>query len=366
MRDERNLQYSIDGGKKLSKIDDIRGFINAEHLDAVLLSDEMEVSWATGFTGDDSHCLITKDEAVFYTDFRYLEQAHFQISGFEIVETGYAERLKRISHSIGKTVGIDFKRTSLSEKAEFESVFCGAVFRDISPFLDELRMIKSQDEIMRQKEGAKITQDAFHHVLKLIKLGMSENDINAELIYFFNKNGAEPSFKPIVASGENGSMPHATVSNRRIKNGDLITMDFGVKYKGICTDFTRTIAVGGIEKDKQIVYNTVNNAHKAALSALKPGTTGKDVDAAARDVIDNAGYRGRFGHGTGHGVGLEIHEAPRLSVASSDVLRPGMVVTVEPGIYIPKEFGVRIEDMLLITKDGYENFYTAEKEIIII
>lgn len=353
----------------MNRIKVIREALKAADIDAAFLGDEVEVSWATGFTGDDSHCLITQSESLFYTDFRYEEQAHMQLDGYDIVITSFQERLLTAAKTIfgsASTVGIDFTRTSVSQMKKIEEAFEGISIKDISNLIDSLREIKTPDELDRQRKGAQITQNAFYHILKIIKPGISENDINAELLYYFHKNGAEPSFRPIIASGENSSMPHASVTGRKIKQNDFITMDFGVKYMGICTDFTRTIAVGGIEKDKRMVYNTVNNAQKAALNMLRPGITGKMADKAARDVIDNAGYRGCFGHGTGHGVGLEIHESPRLSVASDDVLKPGMVLTVEPGIYIPKEYGVRIEDMLLITEHGYENFYTADKELIII
>lgn len=350
----------------MSRIDDIRDILKKKELDSLLLSDVAEVSWATGFSGDDSHCIVTKSDAVFFTDFRYTEQAGKEVTSFVTVETGGDNRLDYIGKYAGARVGIDFERTSMSELKSFKEKLGAKDFVDISAQIKTLRMIKDDSEIARMREGAAITQDAYAHILSIFKEGMTENDLNAELIYFFNKRGAEPSFKPIIASGENGSMPHAVVSDRKIKGGDLVTMDIGVKYKGVCTDFTRTFAVGGIEKDKLLVYNTVKNAQQAALCALRSGVTGRQADEAARSVIYNAGYKGYFGHGTGHGVGLEIHEAPRLSTASNDVLEPGMVVTAEPGIYLPGRFGVRIEDMLLITKDGYENFYTADKDIIII
>lgn len=350
----------------MNRVDEIRTILEKRGLDGIILSDIYEVSWATGFTGDDSHCVVTKDDAVFFTDFRYTEQAENQVRDFEIAETGGDDRVERMSKLAKGRVGIDFTRTSVAELKRYENELDADAFEDISADIAALRMIKSEDEISRMREGARITEEAFYHIAGYIKEGMTENDINAEMIFFFNKRGAEPSFKPIIASGENGSMPHAVVSDRRVRRGDFITMDFGVRYKGVCTDFTRTIALGGIEKDELMVYNTVKSAQQAALCALKPGVTGKQADEAARSVIYNAGYKGYFGHGTGHGVGLEIHEAPRLSTASRDVLAPGMVVTAEPGIYLPGRFGVRIEDMLLITKDGYENFYTADKDIIII
>ncbi|MBQ4062138.1 MAG: aminopeptidase P family protein [Christensenellaceae bacterium] len=350
----------------MKKLDDIRKLLCA---DAALITYEPDVAWLTEFTGDSSSVLITEKNAYFLTDFRYTEQAKNEIDDcFEVVEVPFGKFISVIENIMSAdgaySVGIDYTHTTLNDMDTYGDI--SAEILDISGILPMLRSIKTQKETERMKRGAKITENAFYHMLGIIKEGVSERDLYAEMIYFFHKNGVEPSFTPIIASGENSSMPHARISDRRLKKGDFITMDFGVKYEGICTDFTRTVALFGVEEQQKMIYNTVKYAQSAALEALRPGISGREADAAARDIINAAGYADSFGHGTGHGVGVEIHEAPRLSLTSESVLSEGMVVTVEPGIYLAGKMGVRIEDMAVITKDGCENFYTADKELIII
>jgi len=229
-----------------------------------------------------------------------------------------------------------------------------------------LRTIKTPEEIEKMRKGAKITADTFYHMTKVIKPGVSEYDLLAEMIYFFHKNGVKPSFEPIIATGPNSSLPHATISDRKVQNGDFVTMDFGVIYEGQCTDFTRTVAVGGVAPELEMIYNIVQKAQLATLAALRPGITGGDVDAVARNIITDAGYGAFYEHGTGHGVGVEIHEAPWFRRDNPQVLEAGMIGTVEPGIYLPGQGGVRIEDMVAITEDGYENFYTVSKDLIVL
>ena len=347
----------------MNKLEKLRAGIAAEQ---VLITKEADVTWLTGFTGDSSQVLVGREEAFFFTDSRYTEQAEKQLSAdYTIIETGAADRIAEIGKRCSGSVGIDYANTSLAEMAGYEAEI-RADFSDYGDLLIGLRSIKDETELSAMREGAKLTEDAFYHVLKYFKEGVSEQDIYAELIYYFHKHGAVPSFTPIIASGENSSMPHAGVTDRRFRRGDFVTMDFGCIYKGMCTDFTRTVALFGVAERQKIVYNTVAYANLEGLAALKAGITGMEADLAARSVIEKAGYGAYFGHGTGHGVGVEIHEQPRLAKNSQTILQSGMVVTVEPGIYLPGEMGVRIEDMAVITADGCENFYTAEKELIII
>jgi len=334
--------------------------------DFVLIAKEADVTWLTGFTGDSSQVLISKGKAYFFTDSRYTEQAQKQLSkDYHIIETNAAERIVQIGKYCSDTLGIDYANTTLAEMDEYRNEIC-CRFADYGDLLISLRSIKDEAELAAMRSGAKITQDAFYHVLKYFKEGVSEQDIYAELIYYFHKHGAVPSFTPIIASGENSSMPHAGVTDRKFCKGDFITMDFGCIYGGMCTDFTRTVALFGVAEREKIVYNTVAYANAEGLAALKAGITGEEADRAARNIIEKAGFGEYFGHGAGHGVGVEIHEQPRLSRSVHTILQSGMVVTVEPGIYLPGEMGVRIEDMAVITADGCENFYTAEKELIII
>ncbi len=352
----------------MKKLDDMRKTMG---VDAALITNELDVSWLTGFTGDSSQALVLADAAYFLTDFRYTEQANKQAGEFfTVIETAPQDRLKKTDELLrshgAKSVGLRFTGVTLSDMEDYRAAI-KAEFSDISDVLVKLRMIKDETEIEHMREGARITEAAFRRMLSIIKAGVSERELYSEMVFFFHKNGAEPSFTPIIASGENSSMPHAGVTDRLLKAGDFLTMDFGVKYKGVCTDFTRTVALFGVDGREKKIYNIVKCAQQAGLDALRPGMGCRKADAAARDIIVSAGYGEQYGHGTGHGVGAEIHEAPRLSPAAADIpLEAGMVVTVEPGIYIAGSMGVRIEDMAVITQDGYENFYTADKELIII
>lgn len=339
---------------------------NAMNTDFVFLTKESDVTWLTGFTGDSSQALVSRASAYFFTDSRYTEQAQKQLSAdWQIIETNAAERIPTIGNHCGGQIGIDYANTSLSEMEEYRR-HIGGTFSDYGTLLTDLRSIKDEAELTAMTEGAEITQNAFYHLLKYIREGVSEWELYAELVYFFHKHGAVPSFPPIIAGGENSSMPHAGVTHRKLRKGDFLTMDFGCICKGMCTDFTRTVALFGVAEREKMVYNTVKCANLEGLAALKAGVTGEEADRAARDVIEKAGFGQYFGHGTGHGVGVEIHEQPRLSRNVPTVLRSGMVVTVEPGIYLPGKMGVRIEDMAVVTADGCKNFYTAEKELIII
>jgi Xaa-Pro aminopeptidase len=233
--------------------------------------------------------------------------------------------------------------------------------------VEALREIKSTGELAAIKKAAHLTDAAFYYLLGIIRPGMSELEIVALLYKFFLDNDSEGfSFDPIVASGENSSKPHAVAGRRKIRRGDLVTFDIGCKIDGYCSDFTRTVAIGAIDPELKKIYNIVLEANLRVLSKIADGISGFDADAAARDYINSEGFGGSFGHGTGHGVGLEIHEAPRLGASSKQILRAGMVVTDEPGIYLPGIGGVRIEDLVLVTNDGCEALSHAKKELIIL
>jgi Xaa-Pro aminopeptidase len=237
----------------------------------------------------------------------------------------------------------------------------------VDSLVDKLRETKKEKEIECIKKAQQIAEEAFAHSLELIKPAVSEKDIALALDFYMLSHGAEAvSFDTIVVSGKNSSMPHGVPTDKKIENGDFVTMDFGAVYNGYHSDMTRTVAVGEPTEKQKEIYSVVLKAQKAALSVLKAGVPCSEADKAARDVIEAAGYKEFFGHGTGHGVGIEIHEAPTLSPRSKADLGEGNVVTIEPGIYIPNEFGVRIEDMALITKDGFVNLTSCEKELIIL
>ena len=340
--------------------------------DCVIISSPENRRYFTGFNSSDGFLVITNDEAIFFTDSRYIEAAQNQITVCKSV------LLRRVSETIvpylkEKNIENIYLETERLTVAELNSLkkafdFCKVEAKEeVDEIINKARAVKTDYEVDCIKKAQKIAEDAFSHILNFIKEGVTEKEIALELDFFMLKNGAEAvSFETIAVSGKNSSMPHGVPTDKKIENGDFITMDFGAVYNGYHSDMTRTVIVGKPTEKQKEVYETVLKAQKSALEVLKNGVTGFDADKVARDIIEKAGYKENFGHGTGHGVGIEIHESPNLSPYSKATLETGNVVTVEPGIYIPDEFGVRIEDMALITEDGYINLTSCEKELIIL
>lgn len=354
----------------MNKFAKLRAYMAENGVDGVLITSLENMQWYSGFSGDTGDILVTAEAQYFMTDFRYLEMAEREMGGdFEFVKItqdgAYREAAVLVKKHGVKRLAIETSKVTLDQKAAMDAAF-SVSYCSIDDEMHALRTIKTPEEIEKMRKGAKITADTFYHMTKVIKPGVSEYDLLAEMIYFFHKNGVKPSFEPIIATGPNSSLPHATISDRKVQNGDFVTMDFGVIYEGQCTDFTRTVAVGGVAPELEMIYNIVQKAQLATLAALRPGITGGDVDAVARNIITDAGYGAFYEHGTGHGVGVEIHEAPWFRRDNPQVLEAGMIGTVEPGIYLPGQGGVRIEDMVAITEDGYENFYTVSKDLIVL
>lgn len=340
--------------------------------DCVIITSPENRRYFTSFNSSDGFLVITVDEATFFTDSRYIEAAQNQVTVCKSV------LLRRVSETIvpylkEKNIENIYLETERLTVAELNSLkkafdFCKVEAKEeVDEIINKARAVKTDYEVDCIKKAQKIAEDAFSHILTFIKEGVTEKEIALELDFFMLKNGAEAvSFETIAVSGKNSSMPHGVPTDKKIENGDFITMDFGAVYNGYHSDMTRTVIVGKPTEKQKEVYETVLKAQKSALEVLKNGVTGFDADKVARDIIENAGYKENFGHGTGHGVGIEIHESPNLSPYSKATLETGNVVTVEPGIYIPDEFGVRIEDMALITENGYINLTNCEKELIIL
>ena len=340
--------------------------------DAVIITSPENRRYFTGFNSSDGFLVITKYEAVFFTDSRYIEAAENQITACKSL------LLKRVNETIApylkekgiKNIILETERLTVAELNNLKKAFDFCTVEaneDLDEIINNLRAVKTSEEIENIKKAQKIAEDAFNHILKFIKVGVTEKEIALELDFYMLSHGAEAvSFETIAVSGKNSSMPHGVPTDKKVEKGDFITMDFGAMYNGYHSDMTRTVIVGEPSEKQREVYETVLKAQKASLAVLKNGITGVNADKAARDIIDNAGYKDNFGHGTGHGVGIEIHESPNLSPYSKATLETGNVVTVEPGIYIPNEFGVRIEDMALITEEGCINLTNCEKELIIL
>lgn len=347
---------------------------NSIRVDAAIIYSNVNRLYISGFKSSDGVVLITRNNAYLLVDFRYYELAKKTVKGFKVI---LANNFKTTIKSIIKEenlygILLEFEKLTLSTAKRFKIVFdeCGAtaiMSSTLDGILSSMRMIKTEKEIEKIKEAQQITEAAFNYILPKIKVGNREKDIAFNLEFFMRKNGAYASaFDIIVVSGKNSSLPHGEPGERCIQKGDFITIDMGAVYNGYNSDMTRTIAVGEVSDRQKEVYDVVLEAQNTALQLLKPGAKCSDIDKAARDVINSSGFEGCFGHALGHGVGLEVHEKPNLSFKSNAILKPGMVVTVEPGIYIENNFGVRIEDMVLIDELGYKNFTNIKKDLIII
>ena len=336
---------------------------------AALITSVENVSYYSRFSGNSSQLLITENEKYFFTDFRYTEQAEAE-TDFTVVETKATTRVQTIfeyasKHGVGK-IGIDLSDVSYTAYKAYLKFIAEENIVDLSADVAKQRTIKDAEEIALIAKGAHHNDLLFDHMCKILKPGMSEMDIRAELIYYMNRNGADIAFAPIVASGPNSSLPHATPTDRKIQPGDFLTMDYGCRFGGYCSDFTRTVAISHMDKEQQKGYDIVKRAGDMALEALSAGKGTREIDAIARSYIAQEGYGQAFGHGLGHGVGMMIHEAPTLNEASDATLVDGMVVTIEPGIYLKGRWGVRIEDICVVKNGGCENLTSAPRDIIII
>ena len=338
--------------------------------EAFLITSEENMRYITGFPHSEGKVFITESEAVFFVDSRYIEAVTKSVSSCEVVlMTSFHKQLGEFAEKLGiKTVFTEAEGISVAGfSALCKNIPCEFKAEKTDELLISLRRKKNEDEKLKILKAQAIAEKAFNHILGFIKEGVTEREIALELDFFMLKNGAEcVSFDTIAVSGKNTSLPHGVPSDKKIENGDFITMDYGAVVDGYHSDMTRTVAVGGISSKQIEVYETVLSAQKKSLEVLKAGISGFDADKAARDIIVNAGYGEFFGHGTGHGVGLQIHESPRLSPKSTHILEVGDVVTVEPGIYIPDNFGVRIEDMAFITENGFKNLTKTQKSLIIL
>ena len=339
------------------------------NVDALLITNEYNRRYMTGFTGTAGVAVVTKDDAVFITDFRYTEQAAAQVKEFRIVQhtgTIFAEVGAQVALMGAKTIG--FEKDSMSYGTyEIYKEAVKAEFVPVSGVIEKIRLIKTTEEINIIKVACEIADNAFTHILNYIKPGITELDVSNELEFFMRKQGAtSSSFDIIVASGVRSALPHGVATNKVIEKGDFVTLDFGALYNGYISDITRTIAVGQPSDKLVEMYNVVLESQLLALEKVGPGMTGIEADAVARDYLKSKGYGEAFGHSTGHGIGLEVHEGPGLSFRSNTILEPNMTVTIEPGVYLPGIGGVRIEDDILITETGNERLTHSTKELIIL
>ena len=333
--------------------------------DVLFISAQPEIFYLSGFTGDDSYLVITKNKRYIVTDSWYFIQAAAEAVDYEMVNIAKTPVSAVLKSENAKKIGYLEKSMTCFYFNNLKSKLDGVEFEGISTIIEKVRMIKSEDEIEKIRIAAKIADEGFSHILKFIKEGVQEIDLALELEFFMRKKGASAlSFETICASGVRSAMPHGAASDKKIENGDFVTFDFGCVFDGYVSDMTRTVVLGKASEKQKEIYRTVLKAQKAALSVLKAGICAKDVDKISRDIIKNAGYGENFGHGLGHSLGLLVHEAPSLSPKCDTILSPNMLMTVEPGIYIENFGGVRIEDLVVIKDGGILNLTSSEKELI--
>ena len=356
----------------LNNIARIQRALTQAHLDAILLTDENDRRFATGFPSSDGAVIVTVHQAFFITDARYIEAARAALTGIAQVLLCSREAPMRtlvqgiLREANVQILGGEEQTTSYAEFTAYEQLF-GLKLQPAQNLIRSLRAAKQPEELAMMYQAQQITDETFAQICTVIRPGMTEREIAAELIYRMLRLGAEgTSFDPIVLTGPDTSMPHGVPGDRRVAAGDFVTMDFGCRKNGYCSDMTRTVAVGSATDEMRRVYQTVLDAQLAGIQTARAGVTGQAVDGAARQIITDAGYGDCFGHGFGHGVGLFIHEAPTASTRSEQPLPAGTVLTAEPGIYLPGRFGVRIEDMLFLTEDGNRNLTLAPKELIVL
>lgn len=362
-RDGKNLESQ----NMPSRIQKLRKLITQKRLTGLLVTSPPNIRYLCGYTGSNGLVLISRHRAYFFTDFRYQEQAKRQVHDCRV----HIRRRDLFADFPTKyLLGIDrlgFERSHLTV-ARLQALrrqVENTRLIGVDDLVIGLRRTKENLEVELIRQAQRFTEEAFSHILGYVKPGVRELDLAAEVEFLFRQHG-ERAFPSIVATGPNAAFPHAEPSDRRLRKGDVVTFDLGCRYQGYCSDMTRTVFLGRPESTLAEVYHIVLEAQERALAAIKPGAKCAEVDAAARNYIRDMGYADQFGHGLGHGVGLEVHELPGLSYASRDTLAPGDVVTVEPGIYLPGLGGVRIEDMVLITESGYENLTRSPKRLIVL
>lgn len=340
--------------------------------EAAIITSQANLLYYTGFNTDSGVLSISQNEACFFTDSRYTEAARRVITDIPCEEATRLfneavvwARVRDIS-----TVYIEDESVTIADSRRYLSITEGMQLitgNSLCKRIWKQRRIKSEAEIAVMRQAQALTDDGFAYILPRLTVGRTEKEVALDLEMYMRRQGADAvAFDFIVASGENGSLPHAVPSQRKLQKGDFVTMDFGAIVDGYRSDMTRTVAIGHVSDEQKLVYDTVLTAQQTCLAGLRAGMTGEEGDALARDVIEKAGYGKAFGHSTGHGVGIDIHEYPRLSPRTETVLKAGDVVTVEPGIYLEGRFGVRIEDMVWLKEDGLVNLTASPKELIIL
>lgn len=347
-----------------SRVNRLRDILRVKNLEALLLQGSVNLRYFCGFTGSDGALIVTQHQILFLTDSRYTTQAKSEVMADDVLE--YSDKLAAIDHQLNvhlvKQVGFESKVLSVDQFHRLETRCASLMFQAVDEDLSSLRQIKDDDELSFLNEAARLNCVAFQEVFSRIKVGMSEREVALDLEFTLRRLGGEDkAFDIIVASGVRGALPHGIASDKRIESGELVTIDFGTRYNGYYSDETVTFGVGTVSDQLRTMFDVVLRAHDLALETLAISVAAKEVDRVARDYIHEHGFGEYFGHGLGHGVGLEVHESPTLSPRSESLLNVGMVFTIEPGIYVPGVGGVRIEDTVLLSRDGYRCLTQCQK-----
>jgi len=346
--------------------DRLAALVAERGLERMLVTDLVNVRYLTGFGGTNGACVCGGEARVLLTDFRYTERAEAEVDGWDVV-TAKDDWLGEIASHLSGRCGFEDHKMAVRALAKLkEKLPDGVELEGAGGTVEKLRRVKDDEELAAIAAAAELADEVWRWALERGLAGRGELDVARAVEARMRELGAEPSFPTIVAAGPNGALPHAEPSARQIGRGELVVFDMGARLDGYCSDGTRTFATGEPGERAREVYELVLRAQEAALAAVAPGARGEDVDQVARDLIAAAGHGERFGHGLGHGVGLEVHEEPRVSQRSEDVLAAGEVVTIEPGVYLPGELGVRIEDLVVVAEDGYRNLSGLPKQLRIV
>ncbi|MCB0825849.1 MAG: aminopeptidase P family protein [Armatimonadetes bacterium] len=354
----------------MSNVKRLRNAMSTKGVDAILVTDMTNIRWLSGFTGSSAVCLVTAKDAIFITDSRYTIQAGQQVSEMDVKSFGSPKTLDEFITDEAKACGVSelhFESSvTFSTYEARKNAMPDITWKPAPELIRELRMIKTPDEITKIKDACKLADALMEHIQRMLKIGVSEYDICLDIEFFYRRNGAQLAFDPIVVSGPNSARPHGVPGERKLQAGDFLTIDCGANLNGYNSDITRSFVVGEPTPRHEEVYNQVLKAEVECCKALQVGKTGVEIDALARQILDEKDLAQYFGHGLGHGLGLNVHDPGGLSPRSKETMAPGMVFTVEPGVYIEGFGGVRIEDDVLVTENGPEILTHFPKELTVV
>ena len=351
------------------RLEKVKTAISKLGIDGIYITNITNVRYLSGFTGSAGSILILNDKEYFYSDGRYIEQSKKEVKNFEICidNDSHLNIINKNGHIKNNKIAFEAIHTSVSSYNQMKSIFSNCNWVPTEGIIELIAAVKDKDEIESLKQAVEITDKVFDEILPELKIGAKEIEISARISYLFKKFGAEgDSYDPIIASGWRGALPHARPTDKKFENGDFVVMDFGALYNGYHADMTRTVLIGDDTDQHHEIYNIVLESQLAGVKFAKAGVTGKELDSACRDIINDKGYGDKFIHSTGHGLGLEVHTYPRISQINKKPLLENYVVTIEPGIYIPNWGGVRIEDDCWIRKEQCVPLNRSTKELLIL